>query len=108
MKERCNYLCKNTIDNKVAHTITEEAKKGVQIGSLSQKAILPLPKEPGQFVGNYIEKDFGPLVGRFRGKITGFDKEASTGRILYSVTYEDGDEEDLYQEEAALLLAPIL
>jgi hypothetical protein len=64
---------------------------------------------PGQYIGREIKKDFGcaPYPNVFSGQVSSFDREERTGRILYRVAYEDGDEEDLYQEEVAGILLPL-
>jgi Lamin-B receptor of TUDOR domain len=45
---------------------------------------------------------FFPGFGIFKGRVVDFDKVSG----LYSVTYDDGDEEDLTAKELKLILAP--
>eukprot|EP00873_Tetraselmis_striata_P039632 jgi/Tetstr1/459896/TSEL_005238.t1 len=41
----------------------------------------------------------------YHGRIEGTEREEATGLILYQVVYEDGDAEDVYEQEAADLIA---
>lgn len=45
-----------------------------------------------------------PEHGTFYGKIVGCERESGTGRLLYSILYDDGDEEDLWGKELAPLI----
>jgi len=45
-----------------------------------------------------------PGHGVFYGKVIGCEIEEGTGRLLYCIRYDDGDEEDLYEKELAPLV----
>jgi len=49
-----------------------------------------------------VKKDFDG--SEFVGVITAMDAEEGSKRRIFRVVYEDGDEEDLYYEEAAAIL----
>ena len=54
-------------------------------------------------IGDGVHKDF-PGHGVFAGHVVSVEVESGTRKHIYRIRYDDGDEEDLYREEAVLLL----
>eukprot|EP00192_Tetraselmis_astigmatica_P006325 CAMPEP_0117648536 /NCGR_PEP_ID=MMETSP0804-20121206/459_1 /TAXON_ID=1074897 /ORGANISM="Tetraselmis astigmatica, Strain CCMP880" /LENGTH=446 /DNA_ID=CAMNT_0005454149 /DNA_START=376 /DNA_END=1716 /DNA_ORIENTATION=- len=64
----------------------------------------PMQQKKKAYLGKKISKQFedGKL---YSGAIKDVEMEESTGKLLLCVRYEDGDEEDMYEEEAVKLIA---
>ena len=69
----------------------------------SRSPAMRLWQRRSQCIGKRVLKDFGGVP--FTGTVTAVELEDITCKVLLSIRYDDGDCEDLYVEEADLVLA---
>jgi hypothetical protein len=64
------------------------------------------PAAPDPIIGRKVSVAFPNRTKRYTGKVVSRDTEEGSGRLMYHVQYDDGQEDDRYLEEMRLLPIP--